>query len=118
VELLSQRQLTREEQDPTTATASRNRVSIYQDGKLVAGARRPRRRRTRRRITRYDAQQRVVQRDEDQDGDGLVDARAYYEEGRLVRHASSSARARAPRSTTRRDLTSAQWSSEPNEAHP
>ena len=109
-------QLTREEQDPD-GDGLRNRVSLYQDGKLVSeredrdGDGRVDR------ITRYDAQQRVVQRDEDQDGDGLVDARAYYEDGRLVRRELVS-ESQGKAIDDEEDLTSAQWSSEPNEAHP
>jgi hypothetical protein len=109
-------QLTREEQDPD-GDGLRNRVSIYQDGKLVSeredrdGDGRVDR------ITRYDAQQRVVQRDEDQDGDGLVDARAYYAEGRLVRRELVS-ETQGAAIDDEEDLKSAQWSSEPNEAHP
>ncbi len=109
-------QLTREEQDPD-GDGFRNRVSIYQDGRLVSE--REDRDADGRvdRLTRYDAQQRVVQRDEDQDGDGLVDARAYYEEGRLVRRELVS-ESQGNAIDDEEDLTSAQWSSDPKDAHP
>jgi type IV secretory pathway VirD2 relaxase len=69
------------------------------------------------RLTRYDEAQRVVQRDEDQDGDGLIDARAYYEDGRLVRRELVS-ESQGDVIDDEEDLTSAAWSSEPEEARP
>ena len=33
----------------------------------------------------FDGQERILQRDEDRNGDGIVDLRSFYEEGRLIR---------------------------------
>jgi hypothetical protein len=108
-------QLTREEQDPD-GDGFRNRIVLYQDGRMRSE--REDRDADGRidRLTRYDEAQRVVQRDEDQDGDGLVDARAYYEGGRLVRRELVS-ESQGDAIDDEEDLTSAAWSSEPDEAH-
>ena len=109
-------QLVREEQDPD-GDGFRNRVVIYHDGRLAVeredrdGDGRVDR------ITHYDAAERPLQRDEDQDGDGLVDARSFYEEGRLVRRELVSESQRDALEEEE-DLTSAEWTTEPNEAHP
>jgi hypothetical protein len=107
-------QLTREELDPD-GDGFRNRVLLYRAGQL-ASEREDRDADGRiDRVTRYDAQQRITQRDEDQDGDGLIDARAFYEDGRLVRRELVSESQGAAIEDTE-DLSSAAWSSEPGEA--
>jgi hypothetical protein len=109
-------QLTRQEQDPD-GDGFRNRVVLYRDGRILSE--REDRDADGRvdRLTRYDEAQRVVQRDEDQDGDGLIDARAYYEDGRLVRRELVS-ESQGDVIDDEEDLTSAAWSSEPEEARP
>jgi hypothetical protein len=107
-------QLTREEQDPD-GDGFRNRIVLYRDGQL-ASEREDRDADGRiDRITRYDAEQRVLQRDEDQDGDGLVDARAYYENGRLVRRELVS-ESQGDAIEEEEDLSSAAWSTDAGEA--
>jgi hypothetical protein len=59
----------------------------------------------------------MAQRDEDQDGDGLVDARAYYEAGRLVRRELVS-ESQGDVLEEEEDLTRAEWTAEPSEARP
>ncbi|MCP5060597.1 MAG: hypothetical protein GY937_28205 [bacterium] len=77
-------EIAREEQD-LNGDGFRNRMAFYESGKVV---------REREdlngdgridRVTLYDGEQRIRQRDEDQDGDGLIDTRSYYENGRLAR---------------------------------
>ena len=95
----------------------RNRVALYQDGRLLAEHEDRDADGRVDRLTRYDAEQRVLQRDEDQDGDGLVDARAYYENGRLVRRELVSESV-GDAIEDEEDLSSAAWSSEGGEAKP
>lgn len=77
-------QIAREEQD-LNGDGFRNRVAFFEAGRLV------REREDRDgdgrvdRVTLYDREERVRQRDEDQDHDGLIDTRSYYEAGRLSR---------------------------------
>jgi hypothetical protein len=63
----------------------RDRVGYYQDGRMrrevedANGDGRPDR------VTLYDDSERARERSEDVDGDGLVDARSFFENGKLVR---------------------------------
>ncbi len=77
-------EIAREEQD-LNGDGFRNRMAFFEGGRIT------REREDRNgdgridRVTLYDEQEKVRQRDEDQDGNGLIDTRSYYENGRLSR---------------------------------
>jgi hypothetical protein len=105
--------LMRQEQD-RTGDGYRDRVAIYESGRLAIerldtrGDGRPDV------VTIYDAEERIARRDEDADGDGLIDVRSHYEGGRLVRRELLTDTARP--GIEEDELTSAAWSTGPDEA--